>query len=121
MHQPVLLHEVLEYLDVQPGRHYIDATLNGGGHTSAIASQGGIVLGIEWDPVLAAEAERNFSQSSISEQVTVVNDSYIHIAEIAKERNLVPDGILFDLGLSSWHYEGSGRGLSLQGSPARGL
>lgn len=114
MHEPVLLNEVLEYLDPKPGGRFIDATLNGGGHASAIADRitpDGRLIGIEWDIELARQAADKFSSNSM---VTVVNDSYINIANIAKERGLEPDGILFDFGLSSWHYE-SGRGFSFKG------
>ena len=114
IHTPVLLNEVLEFLDPQPGKRFIDATLNGGGHTRALAEQGADVLGIEWDPVLAGQTAQAFADSELRERVTVVNDSYVNLAAVAKEQNLIPDGILFDLGLSSWHYEHSGRGFSFK-------
>ncbi|HWA64579.1 MAG TPA: 16S rRNA (cytosine(1402)-N(4))-methyltransferase RsmH [Candidatus Paceibacterota bacterium] len=114
VHQSVLLNEVLEYLKVQPGRRYIDATLNGGGHTAAIAERGGIVLGIEWDPVLASRTAERFASSPLGNRITVVSDSYINMVRIAGMRDFRPDGVLFDLGLSSWHYEASGRGFSFK-------
>ncbi|HVZ11290.1 MAG TPA: 16S rRNA (cytosine(1402)-N(4))-methyltransferase RsmH [Candidatus Paceibacterota bacterium] len=114
VHQSVLLNEVLEYLNVEPGRRYIDATLNGGGHAAAIAERGGIVLGIEWDPALAGQTAERFASSPLSDHITVVNDSYVNMVRIAGMRNFRPDGILFDLGLSSWHYEASGRGFSFK-------
>ncbi|MBI4033042.1 MAG: 16S rRNA (cytosine(1402)-N(4))-methyltransferase, partial [Candidatus Blackburnbacteria bacterium] len=49
-HRPVMLTEVLYFLDVGPGKRFIDATLGGGGHTEAILQSGGEVLGIEQDP-----------------------------------------------------------------------
>ncbi len=100
-HVPVLLHEVLEALAVQPGKKFIDATANGGGHTMALREAGAEVLPIEWDPVLA-------------EQLGAVHDSYVNIAHIAKEHGFDQcDGVLFDLGFSSTQLE-MGRGFSFQ-------
>ena len=59
-HQPVLLNEVLEYLDPKPGGQFIDATLDGGGHATAIAERiapGGRLIGIEWDAELLKQLE----------------------------------------------------------------
>jgi len=100
MHTPVLLHEVLEYLDPQPGKKIIDGTANGGGHTLALRERGAEVLAIEIDPVLA-------------KKLPAVLGNYANIAQIAREHNFVPcDGVLLDLGFSSEQLEG--RGLSFQ-------
>lgn len=117
MHTPVLLHEVIEYLQPINGGCYIDATLNGGGHARAILERimpDGKVIGIEWDPAIAARVTQEFSNSLYAESITVVNDSYTNIETIAEGLGFKPDGILFDLGLSSLHYE-SGRGFSFKG------
>jgi 16S rRNA (cytosine1402-N4)-methyltransferase len=109
-HTPVLLDEVIRYLVPAEGMTILDCTLNGGGHAAAVVSQGARVLGIEWDPDIA----RSFFQKRPEHQgsVTVVNDSYVHLERICEEHSVVPDGILFDLGLSSLHYGTSGRGFS---------
>lgn len=109
-HIPVLLDEVIEYLDPKPGRTIVDCTLNGGGHASEMASRGARVLGIEWDPDIASAFYEK--HPDLRDSVTVVNDSYVNIEQICAEHNVKPDGILFDLGLSSLHYEQSGRGFS---------
>lgn len=117
MHTPVLLNEVLEYLKPVPGGKYIDATMNGGGHSLAIAERvqpDGIVLGIEWDTELLKETELRINNSELRKSLILVNDSYVNLEQIAKNHNFQPDGILFDLGLSSWHYEASGRGFSFK-------
>ena len=117
VHKPVLLKEVVEYLDPKPGDQIIDATLDGGGHTLAIAERvapSGKVLGIELDPVLFKETESRIKNHELRENITLVNDSYTNIENIVREHNFRPKGILFDLGLSSWHYERSGRGFSFR-------
>ncbi|MBP9822304.1 MAG: 16S rRNA (cytosine(1402)-N(4))-methyltransferase RsmH [Candidatus Pacebacteria bacterium] len=117
IHTPVLLNEVLEYLEPVAGGRYIDATMNGGGHSRAILERimpDGKVIGIEWDSALASRTAQEFAESPLHNNITVVNDSYTNMAEIAERLGVVPDGILFDLGLSSWHYEGSGRGFTFK-------
>ena len=109
-HTPVLVKEVLEYLNIRPGGKIIDATINGGGHTKAILEKFSdvMVLGIEFDPEI-------FKNLKIEDKrLTVVNESYTDLIRIAEENKFEPDGILFDLGLSSWHYEESGRGFSFK-------
>ncbi len=105
MHIPVLIKEVLQYLNVQPNENFVDCTANGGGHTKAVMEKGGKVLAIEWDK----DIFKNLN-STIS-----VNDSYLNLKNIVKENNFSPvNGILFDLGMSSQQLEGSGRGFTFQ-------
>ena len=49
-HTSVLLQNVLSYLDPHPGKRYIDGTIGGGGHSSALLTRGATVLGIDQDP-----------------------------------------------------------------------
>jgi 16S rRNA (cytosine1402-N4)-methyltransferase len=117
IHKSVLLKEVLEYLNPQPGKSFIDATMNGGGHSRALLERvvpNGHVIGIEWDSALASRTGQEFADSEYRGHITVVNDSYTNMVSIAEELHVAPDGVLFDLGLSSWHYEGSGRGFSFK-------
>jgi len=106
MHIPVLQKEVLQYLDPKPNENFIDCTIGEGGHTLAIlekTSPEGKVLGIEVDPELI----KNFK---FQDRVILVNDSYINLKKIVEKHNFWPvEGILFDLGMSSWHLEKSGR------------
>lgn len=116
MHKTVLLNEVVEYLKIGPGMRIVDATLNGGGHTIEILEKypDAKVLGIEWDPDIFREFQEKTKDKDFSERLIIVNDSYVDLKKIVEENNFQPDGIVFDLGLSSWHYEHSGRGFTFQ-------
>jgi len=118
MHKPVLLNAVLQYLDPQPGQKFIDATASHGGHGFALwcsVQPGGQLLGIEWDSELADKLVKRAEHLGLKEGITVVNDSYTNLEKIAEQYDFNQvDGILFDLGLSSWHLDESGRGFSFQ-------
>jgi len=113
MHIPVLKKEVLEFLDPQPNENFIDCTINGGGHANAILEKNrpeGKVLGIELD----RELYRRLNLRK-TERLILVNNSYLNLKEIVKKFKFGPvKGILFDLGMSSWHLEESGRGFTFQ-------
>jgi 16S rRNA (cytosine1402-N4)-methyltransferase len=124
MHIPVLQKEVLQYLDPKPNENFIDCTVGEGGHTFAILEKNGPngkVLGIEIDPELYQKLKSLKTQarkSPISDfqfpkKLILVNDSFTNLAEIVKKQNFKSiQGILFDIGLSSWHLEESKRGFS---------
>lgn len=118
MHIPVLLKEVIEYLDPKPGQRFIDATLGGGGHAVVILQkimQDGKLLGMEWDGRLLEQTRFVIYNAGFKDSAILVNESYINLKRIAEGQNFMgADGILFDLGLSSWHLEASGRGFSFQ-------
>ena len=110
MHIPVLKNEVIEHLDPQPNENFIDCTIGAGGHSLDILEKikpNGKVLGIEIDPEMYANL-----QAKKIERLILVNDSYKNIKEIAKQNNFIVNGILFDLGMSSWHIDKSERGFS---------
>jgi 16S rRNA (cytosine1402-N4)-methyltransferase len=115
-HTPVLLHEVIEALQVQPGKRYVDCTLGLGGHASSIlekCSPNGRLLGIDADP----EAIRLSTMKLVhySDSTILVNDNFVNIEKICRENDFLPvDGILFDLGVSSAQLENAERGFSFQ-------
>lgn len=117
MHIPVLLKEVLHYLSPRADENFIDATAGEGGHTAAILEgnkPGGKVLGIEVDPDLCKKLKSRLAE--FPNRVILINDSYINLEEIVRKNNFKPVyGILFDLGMCSWHLESSGRGFSYLG------
>jgi len=116
IHQPVLLQETVQALDVQPGGRYVDCTLGGGGHTLEIlkhSAPGGQVLGIDADPAAlrnAAENLRDYQQS-----VLLVNDNFSNLDKICRQYNFLPvHGVLMDLGLSSYQLDDDPRGFSFR-------
>src|SRR5258706_13348363 len=96
VHIPVLLEESIENLNLSPEKTFIDATLDGGGHTKAILGRfpGIKALGIELDPVELAEFKTQ--NPDLLDQLIIVNDSYVNLAKIVQDKNIKPDAILFD-------------------------
>lgn len=110
MHIPVLKKEVLEYLDPTREKNIIDCTANGGGHLREILAKGSKVLAIEWDKEIFERLE-----SENLDRVILVNDSYANLSEIVENNNFSPvNGILFDLGMSSWHVDSAKRGFTFR-------
>ena len=111
IHKPVLLKEVLEYLNPKTNQNFIDCTVGEGGYVEGILEKNGPdgkVLGIEADPEIYQKLRKQ-----LSERFIPVNDSYINLKTIVEKLDFKPiSGILFDLGMSSWHLEASKRGFS---------
>ena len=115
-HDPVMVTEVLDGLDVRPGGRYIDATVGLGGHAEAIlgaAQPDGALLGIDLDPsALAIAGER---LAAFGDAAVLVRGHHSEIADIAHERGFEQvSGVLFDLGVSSLQLDAPGRGFSFQ-------
>lgn len=114
-HAPVLLKEVLSLLDPQPNQNFIDATFGQGGHAKAILERTaakGKVLAIEQDPEILKETHLSARDK---DRLIIVNDNFSNLAKIAKQKRFARiDGILMDLGISSWHLEESKRGFSFR-------
>ena len=115
-HKPVLLHESVGYLAVQPEGVYIDCTVGEGGHASAIleaAMPGGRLLGIDLDQQALDRARARLEP--YRGHLTLTKGNYSQMGELASELGFAePTGILLDLGLSSLQLESRGRGFSLQ-------
>jgi len=113
-HIPVLLKEVLKYFNPQPGENFIDCTVGFAGHTLPLLERNkpnGRVLGIEIDEKVLEILKKKIS----TERLILVQGNFTDLKKIAKENNFYPiNGILFDLGMSSWQLEESGRGFSFQ-------
>lgn len=112
-HKPVLLQEVIDYLQVKPGRKYIDATLGGGGHTDKILSLGGKVLGIDLDQDAIERVEKDQKSRIENNDLVLVKGNFKDIDKIAHLKNFdLVSGILIDLGVSSYQIDNPSRGFS---------
>jgi len=113
-HEPVMLAEVLHFLDPQPGDTIVDCTLGGGSHAEAICakiSQSGRLIGIEQD----ADALQQARQRLQHYPVTFVHDNFSNLDNILTNLSVDGvDGILFDLGVSSFQFDTPDRGFSFR-------
>ena len=122
IHIPVLQKEVLKYLDPKPDENFIDCTTGEGNHTFAILEKNGPegkVLGIEWDPEIFKNTKYRIQNTKYRKRIILVCANFINLSEIVRQYNFrAVQGILFDLGMSSWHLKESKRGFSfLQNEP----
>jgi 16S rRNA (cytosine1402-N4)-methyltransferase len=119
VHQPVLLKEVITFLDPQPGTFIIDGTVDGGGHAAAIVDligAKGTFLGLDWDKQLLERCKKRFAGNR---NVILLHGNYAELPKIIKANGFVKkldraDGLLIDLGFSSEQLEASGRGFSFR-------
>ena len=117
-HISVMLEEIIEALNLEKGDHIVDCTLGGAGYTVAIAGkigEEGRVLSIDLDKLAIENARKLIEEKKIN-NITLVNDSFRHVGEIAKENfgERKADGIVFDLGLSSAQLDDAARGFSFK-------
>ncbi|HEY2384744.1 MAG TPA: 16S rRNA (cytosine(1402)-N(4))-methyltransferase RsmH [Terriglobia bacterium] len=113
-HIPVLLDEVIQFLEPKPGGRFIDATLGAGGHTRAILERtgpDGAILGMDQDESALQSARE--SLQSFGSRVVLMHANFREIAAIAEERAFMEcDGVLADLGISSMMVDDPARGFS---------
>lgn len=111
-HVPVLLHETLEGLNINPSGIYVDCTVGGAGHSMEIAkrlSQNGRLIGLDRDPDAVSVAMERLSDFN----ATIVQKNYSEIAEVLQDLGIPSvDGILMDLGVSSHQLDTIERGFS---------
>jgi 16S rRNA (cytosine1402-N4)-methyltransferase len=115
-HIPVMLEEMLQYLQPQPGGCYIDGTVGGGGHTAAILERtapNGRVLGIDTDAQALARVRERLSSQVESGRLLLVHGNFADLERIVAEVGFGPTrGVLLDLGFSSDQMENPQRGFS---------
>lgn len=113
-HKSVLLAETVKYLNLKPDGVYVDGTLGGGGHAEAVCkklSGSGRYIGIDQDEAAIDAAARRLD--SFQRQVTIVRSNYKHMGEILASLGIeAVDGILLDLGVSSYQLDTPERGFS---------
>ncbi len=117
VHEPVMLRESLAALAVRPGGRYVDCTVDGGGHATAIldaAYPGGSLLGIDEDEDVLSSTRERLSER-FGDSIALVRGNFRNVDIICRERGFEPvNGIIFDLGLSSHQLASSTRGFSFR-------
>ncbi len=113
-HLPVMVAEVLTQLVTTPSGLYVDGTLGGGGHASALLTRlapDGRVLGVDLDPGALAAARRILSGAG--ERISLRQGSFTQLPVFLEELGVTTcQGLLLDLGISTLTLESSGRGFS---------
>lgn len=113
-HTSVLLEETIESLHIKPDGIYVDGTLGGAGHAYEVCRRlgaAGRLIGIDQDgDAIAAATER---LKPFENQVTIVRNNYCNIKEVLDAQNIHRvDGILLDLGVSSYQLDNAERGFT---------
>lgn len=115
-HKPVMLNECIEGLNIKPDGIYVDGTLGGAGHSKEILkrlSKNGILIGIDRDEDALQAARENLKEF---QNVKFVKDNHDNIKKILDDLGIEKvDGILLDLGVSSYQLDERNRGFSYLG------
>ena len=113
-HVSVLLEETIEGLQIRPDGIYVDGTLGGAGHSSEICKrlgEGGRLIGIDQDEDAIEAASKRLA--GFQDRVTIVRSNYCHMKEVLDDLGIEKvDGILLDLGVSSYQLDTPMRGFT---------
>lgn len=115
-HVPIMVQEVLDVLEVAPGKCFVDGTLGGGGHSEALlthSSPGGHVIGLDRDEdAITAARER---LASFGDRFQAVQTNYSQMREVLDSLEITHvDGVLIDAGVSSHQLDTASRGFSFR-------
>ena len=115
-HEPVLVEEAVQDLLTRPGGVYVDGTCGSGGHSLAVGealSKGGRLICLDRDPEAVRRCRARLS--FMGDRAALVRASYAELGAVLEEAGArTVDGILLDLGLSTYQLDRSGRGFSFQ-------
>ena len=110
VHKSVLFDEAIKALDLNENKIIVDGTAGGGGHSGEIAKRAKRVISIDQDPDAIAVLNERLGDK---ENVTIVHDKYSNIKNIISNLNIEKiDGLLLDLGVSSFQLDTAERGFS---------
>lgn len=116
MHIPIMVKEILEFLQIQPGQIGLDATLGYGGHTKEMLKclQGqGHIYGLDVDPVESAKTKERLNKQGFGEEILTVRlQNFADIDQVSRDTGKKFDFILADLGVSSMQIDNPDRGFS---------
>lgn len=115
-HTSVFLNEGVDFLQVVPGKTYIDATLGGGGHTFEILAKGGKVLGIDLDEDALLHVRSRARKENIAESdLSFYKGNFSEISKAFTKSNVINvSGVIYDLGVSSYQLDTPERGFSFR-------
>lgn len=115
IHQPAMLKETVELLNIQPNQWYLDATFGRGGHTEAILKAGGKVLALDCDQDAIEYGRQALAEPIVDTHLILVKSNFIHAEQVMKANHLSRlSGALFDFGASSDQLLAPNRGFSFQ-------
>lgn len=113
-HKSVLLYETVDELNIKPDGIYVDGTLGAGGHSYEIAgrlSEGGRLIGIDQDEDAIKAASKRLEP--YMDRVTIVRNNYCNMDKVLDELGIDKvDGIMLDLGVSSYQLDAADRGFT---------
>ena len=113
-HKSVLLYETVDELNIKPDGIYVDGTLGGGGHSYEIAgrlSEGGRLIGIDQDEDAIKAASKRLEP--YMDRVTIVRNNYCNMDKVLDVLGIDKvDGIMLDLGVSSYQLDAADRGFT---------
>lgn len=110
-HVPVLLSEVLHFMAPAEGKQLVDGTLGGGGHTEAMLKAGASVFGVDQDEQALSFAQERLD--SFGKRFTPLRGNFSTMPSLLAEQGEEKvDGILVDIGVSSWQLDEAERGFS---------
>lgn len=116
MHRSIMVEEILEFLQIQPGQTGVDATLGYGGHTKkmleCLRGQGHI-YGLDVDPIESAKTKERLANQGFGEEILTVRlQNFADIDQVSRETGKKFDFVLADLGVSSMQIDNPDRGFS---------
>lgn len=109
-HDPVLIEETLKGLEPAAGKLFLDGTLGGGGHSERLLESGAQVVGMDRDRDALAYAGKRLE--IFGDRFRAEQGNFSEMRSVVSTRSV--DGVLLDLGVSSWQLDQAGRGFSFQ-------
>ena len=116
MHISIMVNEILDFLQIQPGQTGLDATLGYGGHTKAMLQKlegNGHIYALDVDPIESAKTKERLANQGFGEDILTVRlQNFADIDQVVKDTGKKLDFILADLGVSSMQIDNPERGFS---------
>ncbi len=106
----------MQYLSIQPGAWYVDATFGAGGHTSELLARGARVIGFDWDAEAIARGEETQAAQLTAGNLQLVHEPFSKLLSVVQKHTEPIMGILFDFGTSTQQLTSSERGFSVLGT-----